>query len=75
MAVITIWKEVGLSMIFYMAGLLAIPTEYYEAAKVDGSTNWNLFRHITLPLLRGTHVFVLITTTISAFGVFARFVS
>ena len=67
---ITIWKEVGLSMIFYLAGLLTIPHEYYDAGKVDGASNWGLFRHITLPLLRRTHVFVLITSTISAFKVF-----
>ena len=70
LAAITIWKEVGLSMIFYLAGLLTIPNSYYEAGRVDGANRWHLFRHITLPLLRGTHIFVLITTTISAFKVF-----
>jgi multiple sugar transport system permease protein len=70
LAAITVWKEVGLSMIFYLAGLLAIPSEYYEAARVDGAGRWHLFRHITLPLLRGTHIFVMVTTTIAAFKVF-----
>jgi len=69
-AAITIWKEVGLSMIFYLAGLLGIPSEYYDAAKVDGAGKWETFRHVTLPLLRSTHVFVLVTTTIAAFKVF-----
>lgn len=69
-AAITIWKEVGLSMIFYLAGLLSIPSEYYDAAKVDGAGRWATFRHVTMPLLRSTHVFVLVTTTIAAFKVF-----
>ncbi len=70
LALITIWKEVGLSMIFYLAGLLAIPTVYYEAARIDGATPWQIFRYITLPLLNRTHVFVLVTSTIAAFKVF-----
>ena len=70
LASITIWKDVGLSMIFYLAGLLAIPFEYYEAARIDGAGRWELFRHITLPLLNRTHVFVLVTSTIAAFKIF-----
>ena len=70
LASITIWKDVGLSMIFYLAGLLAIPFEYYEAARIDGAGRWQLFRNITLPLLNRTHVFVLVTSTIAAFKIF-----
>lgn len=69
-AAITIWKEVGMSMIFYLAGLTTIPRSYYEAARVDGANNWHLMRYITVPLLRRTHIFVLITSTIAAFKVF-----
>lgn len=69
-AAITIWKEVGMSMIFYLAGLTTIPRSYYEAARVDGANNWHLMRFITVPLLRRTHIFVLITSTIAAFKVF-----
>ena len=69
-AFITIWKEVGLNMLFFMAGLLAIPGVYYEAATVDGARPWQIFRHITLPLLKPTTIFVLVTSTISAFKVF-----
>ena len=67
---ITIWKEVGMSMLFYLAGLTTIPRSYYEAARVDGASNWHILRFITVPLLRRTHIFVLITTTIAAFKVF-----
>ena len=70
LASITIWKDVGLSMIFYLAGLLAIPSVYYEAARIDGAGRWEIFRHITLPLLNRTHAFVLVTSTIAAFKIF-----
>jgi raffinose/stachyose/melibiose transport system permease protein len=51
-AAVDIWKGVGLATVIYMAGIVAVPAEYYEAAKVDGSTGWSTFRHITLPLIR-----------------------
>ncbi len=70
LALITVWKEVGLSMIFYLAGLVAIPSVYYEAGRIDGAGQWQLFRYLTLPLLNRTHVFVLVTSTIAAFKVF-----
>ena len=69
-AFITIWKDVGLTMLFFMAGLLSIPHVYYEAAEVDGANAWQRFRYITLPLLKPTTVFVVVTTTIEAFKVF-----
>jgi len=70
LASITIWKDVGLSMIFYLAGLLAIPAVYYEAARIDGAGRWELFRYATPPLLHRTPVFLLATSTIAAFKIF-----
>lgn len=67
---ITIWKQVGLNMLFFMAGLLTIPGVYYEAAKIDGANAWQAFRNVTLPLLLPTTIFVLITSTIASFKVF-----
>jgi multiple sugar transport system permease protein len=69
-AIITIWKEVGISMLFFLAGLMTIPNEYYDAAKVDGANSAQILRFITVPLLNRTTIFVLITTTISTFKVF-----
>jgi raffinose/stachyose/melibiose transport system permease protein len=46
------WKGVGYIMVILIAGLLAIPREYYEVASIDGASGWQAFRHITLPLLR-----------------------
>jgi len=67
---ITVWKDVGLTMIFYLAGLMGIPEEFYEAAKIDGANPWQQFRFITLPSLRGTNIFILVTSTVAAFKVF-----
>ena len=51
MAVIAIWRDMGYCMLIYIAGLQAIPADYYEAAKVSGATPWQTFRYITLPLM------------------------
>lgn len=55
---ITVWKNTGYFMILYIAGLMEIPQNYTEAAKVDGAGRWNIFYHITLPLLKPTTIMV-----------------
>jgi raffinose/stachyose/melibiose transport system permease protein len=50
-ALIDVWKGVGIATLIYIAGLVGIPQEYYEAARVDGVSAWQNFRHITLPLV------------------------
>ena len=47
---IDVWKGVGLATLIYIAGIAAIPNEYFEAARVDGATSWQIFRSIILPL-------------------------
>ena len=69
-ALLMIWKNVGFSMLFFLAGLVSIPGDYYESAATDGANSRQLLRYITLPLLRGTVVFLLITNTVTAFKVF-----
>jgi raffinose/stachyose/melibiose transport system permease protein len=49
---VDVWKGLGLATVIYLAGMAAIPQEYYEAAKMDGVNWWQNFRHIILPLLR-----------------------
>jgi raffinose/stachyose/melibiose transport system permease protein len=51
-AAIDVWKGVGIATLIFMAGIVAIPQEYFEAAKVDGASSWKIFRTITLPLSR-----------------------
>ena len=49
---IDVWKGVGIATLIFMAGIVAIPQEYYEAARMDGASSWTLFKSITLPLSR-----------------------
>jgi multiple sugar transport system permease protein len=57
-------------MLVYLAGLQAIPEEYYEASSVDGASSWQQFRHITLPLLAPSTFFLLVYLIISEFQAF-----
>ncbi|MDA0633900.1 sugar ABC transporter permease [Nonomuraea sp. MCN248] len=70
LAVVSVWKGFGYSMLILLAGLKAIPASYLEAATVDGAGPWQKFRRITLPLLKPTIFFVLVIETIGAFQVF-----
>jgi raffinose/stachyose/melibiose transport system permease protein len=63
-ALVDIWKGVGLATLIYMAGLVAIPREYYEAAKMDGGTNWRIFWNVTVPLVRPATTTVIILSLI-----------
>jgi raffinose/stachyose/melibiose transport system permease protein len=63
-ALVDVWRGVGLATLIYIAGIVAIPQEYYEAARVDGSGSWSTFRNITLPLLRPATVTVVILSLI-----------
>ena len=65
-----IWQYAGYNMLFFLAGLAAIPATVYEAASIDGATKWEQFRRVTLPLLRPTLLFVLVTGVIGSFQVF-----
>jgi ABC-type sugar transport system permease subunit len=69
---LSIWQGVGFHMIIWLSGLQTISETLYEAADVDGATGWQKFRHVTLPGLRPTLVFVVITITIAALGLFAQ---
>lgn len=67
---ISIWRHVGFTALLFYAGLQAVPRSLYEAARLDGASEWDMFRLITLPLLRPVMVFVLVTSVIGSFQVF-----
>ncbi len=67
-----VWKNFGYNMLICVAGLQNIPAELYEAAELDGAKAWTRFRHITLPMLRPTLMFVAIITLIGYFQLFAE---
>ncbi len=70
LALLGVWSGAGYNMVIFLAGLTEIPKDFYEVAEIDGAGRWHQFRHITVPLLRNTLVFVMVMTIISSFQVF-----
>ena len=68
--IFSVWKTLGYNMIIYLAGLQAIPQQFYEAATIDGASSFKRFWRITVPLLAPTTTFILIYNSILAFQVF-----
>lgn len=69
---LSIWKNFGYTMVLFLAGLQSIPPQLYEAARIDGAGVWREFRHVTLPLLAPTFLFVGVITAIGYLQVFAE---
>jgi sn-glycerol 3-phosphate transport system permease protein len=65
--VMTVWKEAGFFMIFYLAALQSLPPELQEAARVEGASRWYFFRRVTFPLLMPTTLFVFVNAVINSF--------
>lgn len=70
-----IWQRLGYDVVIFLAGLGNIPRELYDAAEIDGAGRWQLFRHITLPLLSPTTFFLIILSTIGALQAFTHIVT
>lgn len=68
--VVAIWSGLGYRMVIFLAALQGIPETYYEAAMIDGAGRFDLFRFITMPLLKPATLYVLITSVIGSFQVF-----
>ena len=71
-AAIVIWRWTGYNAIIVLSGLQKIPTSLYEAAQIDGASSFQIFRHITLPLLNPVIQFVVVTSTIGGWQLFAE---
>ena len=69
-AIMATWKNVGLYVILFLVGLQSVPRRYYEAADVDGASQWQKFRFITLPAINPTIFMVTILSTIGGFNLF-----
>jgi multiple sugar transport system permease protein len=69
-AVVTVWWTVGFNMLLFIAGLQGIPKDYYEAASLDGATKFQIFRHITWPLLWPITALVLTLQLIAQLKIF-----
>jgi multiple sugar transport system permease protein len=68
----TLWWTIGFNMIILINALNQVPEDYYEAASMDGATAWNKFISITLPSIKPVMLFVMITSTIASFNVYAQ---
>lgn len=68
--VMTLWTRVGFAMVIYLAALQDVPEELYEAARLDGAGPWAQFRHLTLPLLSPSTLFLVVMNVIWSFQVF-----
>lgn len=69
---LSIWQAVGFHMIIWLSGLQTIDPALYEAADLDGAGGWKKFRFVTWPGLRAIRIFVLVTITIAALGLFVQ---
>ena len=70
--IMSVWMGIGYNAILYLAGLQGVGSSYYEAARIDGANPWQMFRHITWPLLSPTSLFIFTTSLIGGFQVFTR---
>lgn len=68
--IMSVWSSVGYQMVLFLAGLQSIPERLYEAARIDGAGPLRRFWHVTLPMLRPTILFVLVTSMIASWQVF-----
>lgn len=64
---VSVWKDAGYFMLFYLAGMQNLPSDVYEAAEIEGAGRWHQFRRITFPLLMPTTLFVATISFINAF--------
>lgn len=68
----SVWKGLGFTMLLYLAAIQSVPQTYYEAAKLDGANSFQLFRHITLPMVKPVTFFIVVTSIIGGAQVFTE---
>lgn len=68
----TVWWTVGYNTVIYLAGLQDIPDELREAARIDGASSWQVFRYVTLPLLRRVTLYITVVQVIKSFQIFGQ---
>ncbi|KRE93351.1 ABC transporter permease [Paenibacillus sp. Soil766] len=72
LVIATLWWTIGFNMIIFVNALNGVPEDLYEAAKIDGANGWDRLKSITLPFIRPVLIFVLITSTIASYNIFAQ---
>ena len=71
-AIMTVWKGLGVGMMIFLAGLQDIPSDLYDSAQIDGAGPWRKFLYVTLPLVSPTTFFVAVVSTINSLQVFSQ---
>ncbi len=71
--IMTIWKDFGYATVLYLAALMNVPKDLYEAAEIDGANSSQIFWRITLPMIRPTTIFILITSIITYMQAYVQF--
>jgi multiple sugar transport system permease protein len=71
-ALFTVWKNVGFTMVYYLAALQAVPETLYDAVQVDGANRWQRLRYITIPMVSPTTFFLFIVQMLGAFQLFTE---
>jgi multiple sugar transport system permease protein len=72
---VAVWQGLGYVIIIFLAGLKQIPQMYYEAARIDGASRWQLFRHVTLPMLNNTIVYLAVLQSIRFLRMFTQVIN
>ncbi|MGB9553534.1 MAG: carbohydrate ABC transporter permease, partial [bacterium] len=72
LAILALWRWTGMNIVYFSSGLTTIPTEIYEAARIDGAQSLALFRYITLPMIKPIIVFVITISIIGGYQVFVE---
>jgi multiple sugar transport system permease protein len=70
--IMSAWQGAGFQMLIFLSGLQSIPSSLYEASMLDGASGWQRFWYVTLPGLKNTTIFVVVSTTIAAFALFTQ---
>ena len=72
---LTLWRWNGVNIVYYLSGLQSIPTDYYEAAQIDGASALQKFFHVTLPCIRPVLIYVITITVLGGFSMFTESVA
>ena len=73
--ILTLWRWMGVNIIYYLSGIQSIPTDLYEAAEIDGAGSWSKFLHVTLPGIKPVLIYVITITVLGGFSMFTESVA
>jgi len=72
MIIMAAWRWTGVNILYFSAAIVNVPRELYEAAAIDGANAWQIFRNVTVPMIRPTILFVVVLSVIAGFQLFVE---